>query len=283
MTKRKQGRICGIYNRCSTKEQKENGQSLDYQETACKEYIKDKNLAYFKTYRDTISGSSRHNKRPGMTKMFNDIKDGLIDAIVFQALDRLCRDLDASGEINLFLKDHNITMYQVRCEYNDETSGGKTMITVDRMLAQMELDRLKERTILGIKSKKRTFGWAGGRVPFGYEVIETDEEKKIRGKRKRNILPAINSGEAVTVKLIYDLYWTKNKKIKSISKYLNDNKIKTGQYNKNGIWINSSVIRILKDHKMKYDGCLINNNQVGNMWCKILDNKYNSYPRVDND
>jgi site-specific DNA recombinase len=264
----KKGRICGIYIRCSSQEQSEK-ESLNYQENECKEYIKENKLAYYKTYKDIISGSSRHFKRPGMTDMFNDIKDGLIDAIVIQAADRLCRDQDATGEIVLFLKDNKVTLYQTSYDYNDNTFEGKTRKTIDRMMAQMELHLLSERTRLGMKSKMRNVGWVGGRVPFGYKILEN------------NTNPVIDEEEAVTVKLIYNLYWDKNKTLKNVVKYLNNNKIKTGKYNKKDTWIGPSVARILRDHKEKYYGTLINNNQSGNKWGKILDKEYPNYPRND--
>ncbi len=90
-------------------------------------------------------------------------------------MDRLCRDIDASGEINLFLKDNNVTLYQTSNQYDDTTFEGQTRRTVDRMMGQMELDKLRERTKLGRKSKMRNVGWVGGRVPFGY-IINNPEE-----------------------------------------------------------------------------------------------------------
>ncbi len=69
MVKVKKGRICGIYIRCSTKDQSDK-ESLKYQENECREYIEENKLAFYKIYKDVISGSTRHNKRPGMTEMF---------------------------------------------------------------------------------------------------------------------------------------------------------------------------------------------------------------------
>lgn len=273
MSSTKKGRICGIYIRCSTKEQSDK-QSLKYQEDECQSYIKNNKLAYYKTYQDIISGSTRYNKRTGMTEMFKDIEDGLIDAIVIQAMDRLCRDLDASGEINLFLKDHKVTLYQTSQQYDDTTFEGKTRKTVDRMMGQMELDKLSERTKLGKQAKMRSVGWAGGRVPFGYYIPKADDLNI-----NKTQLPIINPDEAIVVRKIYELYWDHNKNLKPIVEYLNKNKIKTGQYNKTGTWNNPAVVRILKDHRDKYYGSLINNNQSGNRWEVILTNQYPEYPR----
>ena len=272
MSSTKKGRICGIYIRCSTKEQSDK-QSLKYQENECQTYIKQNKLAYYKTYQDIISGSTRYNKRTGMTEMFKDIEDGLIDAIVIQTGDRLCRDLDASGEINLFLKDHKVTLYQTSHQYDDTTFEGRTRKTVDRMMGQMELDKLSERTKLGRQAKMRSVGWVGGRVPFGYYIQKSDNTNNT------NQLPVINEEEAHTVRIIYKLYWDHNKNLKPIVEYLNKNKIKTGQYNKSGTWNNPAVVRILKDHRDKYYGSLINNNQSGNRWAVILDKTYGEYPK----
>ena len=274
MGKAKKGRICGIYIRCSTKEQSDK-ESLKYQEDECRKYIKEKKLAYFQTYSDIISGSTRHNKRPGMSEMFKDIQEGLIDAVVIQTLDRLCREQDALGEINLFLKDNKVTLYYSNYEYDESTFEGKSRKNIDRMMAQMELDKLAERTRLGMKSKMKNVGWVGGRVPFGYKMEEREDVK--------NQNPVIDHDEAVTVKLIYELYWDKNKSLKGVVNYLNKNRIKTGKYNKSDNWIGPSVARILREHKDKYSGSLINNNQVGNRWGKILEKEYPDYPRNEDE
>jgi len=274
MVKVKKGRICGIYIRCSSKDQSDK-ESLRYQENECRDYIKENKLALYKIYKDVISGSTRHNRRPGMTEMFKDIEDGLIDAVVVHVLDRLCRDIDASGEINLFLKDHKVTLYQTGNEYDETTYEGKTRKTMDRMMGQMELDKLRERTKLGRKSKLRHIGWAGGRVPFGY-LIDNPEENK-------NVVPKINPEEIETVRLVYELYWDKRKSLKGVVKYLNEKKISAGQYNKTGKWSGGTVARILRDHKDKYYGTLMNNNESGNRWGKILEKEYPNYPRNEED
>jgi len=274
MGKDKKGRICGIYIRCSTKDQSDK-ESLKYQEDECKTYIKENKLAYYQTYKDVISGSTRHNKRPGMSEMFKDIEDGLIDAVVIQALDRLCRDQDALGEINLFLKDKKVTLYQTSHEYDETTFEGRSRKNIDRMLGQMELDKLAERTRLGMKSKMKTIGWVGGRISFGYKMEQREDDK--------NQNPIIDEDEAVIVRLIYELYWDKKKSLKGVVNYLNKNKIKTGKYNKTDTWIGPSVARILRDHKDKYYGSLINNNHSGNRWGRILDKEYSNYPRNEDE
>lgn len=269
--KNKKGRICGVYIRCSTKDQEIEGQSLKYQAEECKKYMEEHNLAHMKTYQDVISGSTRYSKRPGISKMFEDIEEGIIDAVVVHALDRLCRDLDASGEINCFLKDHKITLYECRSNSDATTFQGRSQINMERFMGQMELDLIKERTRSGMESKKKRVGWIGGRVPFGY--IKPDDLK--------DSIPIINPEEAETVKLIYKLYWDDKITLSGVTKHLNENKIQTGQYNKNFIWRNSGVIRILTVHRLKYTGGLINDNMNNIRWDKILEDKYNEtiYPR----
>ncbi len=262
------GRICGIYIRCSTKDQESDGQSLQYQEEECLNYMKQNKLAHMNTYKDIISGSTRHSKRPGMTDMFNDIKDGLIDGIVVWSLDRLCRDLDAGGEINCFLSDNNITLYQVSSDADDSTFQGKTQIVVQRLVGQMELNMIKERTRVGKESKRKRLGWVGARVPFGYTNSED-----------RDTPPYINHDEAETVRLIYKLYWSEKGKISSVVRHLNNNKIPVGCYNKSGKWGNSAVIRILSNHYKKYKGGLINDNENNIRWDVILDEQYPVYPK----
>ena len=46
--------------------------------------------------------------------------------------------------------------------------------------------------------------------------------------------------------------------------------------------IGPSVSRILRN-KEKYSGSLINNNQAGNRWERILEKEYEDYPRNEED
>ena len=266
--KKSKGRICGIYIRCSTMKQTEK-ESLSYQERECRKFIETNNLAFYKIYQDVISGTTRHSKRPGMTAMFKDIEAGYIDAVVVHCLDRMARGLDTSGEINCFYTDHNVTVYQCKSDVDDTTVRGKAHLNVQRFIGQMELDAIKERTILGRNSKMLRCGWVGGRIPFGYTKDLEDKDA----------IPVINPEEAETVKLIYRLYWSERGKLVSVVRYLNKNNIPTGRYNQSKKWSNSNVMRILSDHHDKYKGGLINENESNICWEKILDIEYGVYPK----
>ena len=80
------------------------------------------------------------------------------------------------------------------------------------------------------------------------------------------------------MKWIYDLYWEHKCSLTLIHKYLVDRKIKPSKYSKK--WTIAYVARILKDHRDKYDGCLINDNENGICWERILDKDYLIYPRI---
>ena len=74
------------------------------------------------------------------------------------------------------------------------------------------------------------------------------------------------------------MYWKYNYLVSKIPILLNAQKIPCGNYSKG--WNISMVLRILKDHKNKYEGSLLNGNERGFHWPLVLKDVYPNYPRV---
>lgn len=262
--------IAVIYVRCSTKEQETEGYSLDYQIEECKRYIEKKELAYLKTYTDPgISGTTPALERPGMRQLLEDAEKGKFGVIVFHAFDRLARNMKVAYNIISMLEDRDIIISECQHDIDTTTNDGKTRMAMYFTFAQMEHGTTKERSMMGRNIKKKKTGWVGGRVPFGYKKPDDDKDS----------LPVINPSEADTVRLIYDMYWKDGYPVSKIPALLESQSINTGSYNDDKGWNVSKVVRILKDHKNKYDGGLIGINETGNRWGKILDDEYPTYPR----
>ena len=272
--KKEMTRICCIYLRCSTNEQARGGYSLEYQEEKCKEYIQKKEFAYFKTYTDAgVSGTVPAEERGGMSHLFRDMKLNKFDTIVFHAFDRLARTMTVAYEIVGMFEKYNITIAECQHDIDTSTGDGRNRMAIFFTFAQMEHDTTKERSKLGRDAKKKEMGWIGGPVPYGYM-----KEKK--NKDNKDTLPVINPEEAKNVNLIYDLYWKDNYPVSKIPELLNSQKVNCGKYNKNTGWNVTMVKRILKNHKDKYEGGIINGNESGYRWSIVLNDEYPTYPRA---
>jgi site-specific DNA recombinase len=79
-----------IYNRVSTKEQKEHGYSLDDYHDRCREYAERRDFDVISTISDSISGDKL--ARPGLDEVRSMVGDALIETIVVYAPDRLTRN-----------------------------------------------------------------------------------------------------------------------------------------------------------------------------------------------
>ena len=266
-------RICCIYIRCSTNEQAKEGYSLEYQEAKCKEYIQKKEFAYFRTYTDAgVSGTVPPEDREGMSHLMRDMKLKKFDVIVFHAFDRLARTMIVAYEIVGIFRKYNITIAECQHDIDTSTSDGENRMAIFFTFAQMEHNTTKDRSRLGREAKKKRMGWTGGPLAYGYS-----KEKK--DKNNKDTLPLVHPEESKIVKLIYALYWKDNYPVTKIPELLDSQQVDGGKYNKNTGWNVSKVKRILKDHKEKYDGGIIGDNESGYCWPKILDIEYPTYPR----
>ena len=273
-------RIAAIYIRCSTKEQEKEGYSLEYQEEKCKEYISKKEFSHFRTYSDAgVSGTTEADKRPALSKLFEDMKMRKFDVIVFHAFDRLARKMTVAYQIVSILERYKITIAECQHDIDTLSVDGQTRMAMFFTFAQMEHGTIKERSKLGRGIKKDRYGWTGGRVPYGYSLIDKNKEQNKENKEHKDSKPVINPDEATIIKIIYNMYWLDEYPITKIPLLLDKQGFTIGKYQGNN-WNPTKVRRILREHKDKYDGGLMNDNKVGILWDKILDKEYPNYPRI---
>ncbi len=262
-------KVAAIYIRVSTLEQKKDGFSPEYQTDACRKYNQDKGYKEFKVYEDLgVSGTVKPNNRPGFSQLLRDAKAGDFSIIVFHAFDRLARDMVVAYEMIGLYREYNIQIVDIQRDIATTTSDGKARMAMYFMFGELEHGIMIERSKAGTNAKRKKLGWIGGRVPYGFMKPDKDKDS----------IPVINPYEAKIIKWIYELYWTHETTLTDIHKYLIQNKVKPSQYSKK--WTIAYVSRILKDHRDKYEGCLINDNDNGICWEQILDKKYPKYPRI---
>lgn len=183
-------RAC-IYTRVSTKEQAIEGYSIEEQERKCKAAIVSKGWEYVCTFSDPgISGTTMD--RPELQNMLSAISNGEIDAIVIYKLDRLSRkQRDTMTIIEDIILKNDITLVSLNETLDTSTPWGRAMIGILSSFNQMECETIAVRTKMGRIAKANKGGYAGGKPPLGYRVVNGEF--------------VVDPEEAEIIRLIYQL------------------------------------------------------------------------------
>ena len=187
---------CAIYTRKSTEEGLEmDYNSLDAQRDACHAYIASQKsegwVALPDVYDDGgFSGGTLN--RPGVQRLLDDVREGLVDVIVVYKIDRLSRSLaDFSKLVELF-DAQKVTFVSVTQSFNTTTSMGRLTLNILLSFAQFERELGGERVRDKIAASRAKGIWMGGTPPLGYDVVE------------RKLIP--NRIEAKLVKRIFERF-----------------------------------------------------------------------------
>ena len=167
----------GIYCRVSTQDQAREGFSLPEQEARLKTLCTYKGYQVVDIYID--SGiSAKDTNRPEFQRLMNDIKFGRINRIVAFKLDRVTRSIVDLEKLVSYLEENNCSLECACEEINTSNANGRFFVRMLTILAQLEIERCSERTLIGIagalKDKHISY------CPIGYKkvnkVLEIDEE-----------------------------------------------------------------------------------------------------------
>lgn len=232
-----------LYIRVSTDSQAERGHSIEAQKDKLRAFCALQDIQNYEEYIDPGYTASNLN-RPAIKRLIQDIKLGLIDAVIVYKLDRLSRRTKDTLHLveDIFIKN-NVKFISLSENIDTSTSSGKFFLSILSSVAQLERENIKERSILGRKKqaemgiKERT-----PRILIGYDYDE---------KSKAYI---INEYEAMQVRMIYDEY-LKGTSLGDILKKLQSYTTKYGK------WTELRSIQHILDNesytgKFWYGGCL---------------------------
>jgi site-specific DNA recombinase len=185
--------------RVSTNKQAEFGYSVPTQLEGMRAYSRAHSLASAGELVDECSGTIPMYDRPGGRQVYEAIRAGSIDALVFYTIDRASRDEDVIDFLLLKreLRNTGIELHfaDTGLSQNDSISTAFEYLKVSE--AGRELKKIVERTSRGRRAKAAEGKWVGaGQVPYGYTR---------RGKRGAARL-AILEREARIVRQIFDWF-----------------------------------------------------------------------------
>ena len=247
-----------VYIRVSTVNQVEKGYGLEAQLSMCKKMCDIKNYEMSKVYTDGgISGTTKATDRPGFNKLLTDARNKEFEVVVFYAFDRLARDIRVFLSIVDNLKKFGIKIVSCKENIDTTTDNGEFMMNIYASVSHLELKTIKSRMAMGREQKRLESGYLGGPLPYGYSLVDS--------------LIEINTYKAHIVNVIYKFYHIEKRNMKHIAKILTNNNIPTPR---GGEKWSGKTIAIILDNKLKYEGCIINNNENDIRWKKILPTIY---------
>ena len=157
-----------IYGRHST--DKQNPTSSEDQIAACLPLVEYLGGVVADTYRDPeVSGYRRD--RPGLHALLQDVRDGKVDIVVSEALDRLARDGEDVAWLGKKLKFDRVRLHTITEGEIDDVK-----LAVASMLGAMFLSNLQKKTIRGMEAAVLAGRFAGGRA-YGYRKVARIDPK----------------------------------------------------------------------------------------------------------
>lgn len=193
-----------LYVRVSSQEQVD-GYSIGEQTERLQKYADAMGWSIHKVYVDP-GYSGGNMDRPGLKEMIKDIEKGNIDTVVVYKLDRLSRSqFDTLYLIEKVFLTNNTDFVSMTENFNTGTPLGRAMIGFLAVFAQLEKDKINERTIMGKEARAKEGKWGGGSSePIGYRY------DKIAGEL------VINEYEAMQIKEAIELFF-KDTPLRTIS------------------------------------------------------------------
>ena len=187
---------CAIYTRKSTDEGLDKEfNTLEAQREAGANYIlsqKHQGWVLLEERYDDGGFSGGNINRPALKRLIHDVEAGKIDMIVVYKIDRLTRSLADFSKLIEVLDKHKCSFVSVTQNFNTYDSMGRLTLNVLLSFAQFEREVGAERIRDKVAASRKKGMWMGGKVPFGYMLINKPLE--------------INPTEAEIVRLIFNKY-----------------------------------------------------------------------------
>ena len=182
-----------LYVRVSSREQADEGYSIGEQTERLQKYAEAMGWDVAKIYVDP-GYSGGNMDRPGLTELIRDVENGHIDKVVVYKLDRLSRSqFDTLYLIEKVFLTNDTDFVSMTENFNTSSPLGRAMIGFLAVFAQLEKDKIHERTIMGKEARAKEGKWGGGSSePIGYDYDILKEELIVNEYEKMQILEAVD-------------------------------------------------------------------------------------------
>lgn len=159
--------IVDIYCRVSTDIQEDNT-SLEEQEAVGRKYCRERGLIVGLVHREVWTGY-QYREREQLSLMRERYREGKIQGVVIRNLDRLSRSQVHNAILMEEMEHHKVTLHCVK-ETIDDTSMGKFIRMILAFTAEMEREKIMDRTMTGRVNRAKNGEVREGPKPlYGYQ------------------------------------------------------------------------------------------------------------------
>jgi len=171
------------YIRVSTRDQADNGHSLDAQRAKIEAYATLHGLDLSATIMDE-GQSAKSLDRPGMERLLTMIRRRDVGCVVVAKLDRITRSVRDLGELIELFEKHGVEFASVNDHIDTGTASGRLVLNVMASVSQWEREAIGERTaeaLAHVRSQgKRVSRWA----EYGYRFDEDGGCVEVSGEQE---------------------------------------------------------------------------------------------------
>lgn len=190
---------CVIYARFSSHGQNE--QSIESQIRTCKEFADSKGYNVIGIYSDKAK-TGTNDKRPDFQRMMKDAQSGTFQYIIVYMMDRFSRNRRDSIMYKEMLKEKLGIKVLSALEPISDDEGGEFYEMFLEWNAEKYSKRLSKRIRDGIDTSIKNGTYCGGKLMYGYKLIDTERT----GKKGIIHKVEINEEEAEVVRFIFESY-----------------------------------------------------------------------------
>lgn len=168
--------MIGIYIRVSSREQVEEGYSLQTQKSRLKAFCKVNGWDNYKIYVEE-GRSAKNDNRPVYQDMMNAVKNEKIKTVLVYRLDRIMRSIRDLDDMLRAFEKHGCSFKSATEPFDTTNATGKLFIYLVGALAQWENELKSERISEVLDEKVADEGIWIGNVPYPFDRDE--DTKKI--------------------------------------------------------------------------------------------------------
>lgn len=161
-----------LYTRVSSDEQAEKGDSIRDQKERGTKYINDHPDMILQDIYVDDGVSGQKLDRDDFTRLIQNVKNGLVDHIIFTKLDRWFRSLRHYLNTQVILDEHNVTWTAIDQPYFDtSTPYGRAFVAQSMTWAELEAQNGGLRVADVFRTKVDHGEVITGKVPRGYKIV----------------------------------------------------------------------------------------------------------------
>lgn len=159
-----------LYARVSTDQQVRDGDSIQAQLSALREYAKNHGYEIAGVYCDDGISGTLLNERDELQRMLDDVRAGKIDLVAFTRLDRYFRNLKHYLNTQEVLDEYGVPWIAIWESYTTATAAGRLIINQMLSFAQFESENTSVRIRHVFDFKRQNREILSGKVPYGYRI-----------------------------------------------------------------------------------------------------------------